>query len=73
MMEQNLRVIGVPGAEAQVAPVALVDPNVKPADFFTSVRDDSGLMIEPEKDEYAFAHLTFQQYLESVHAPDRKT
>jgi energy-coupling factor transporter ATP-binding protein EcfA2 len=69
MMEQNLRVIGIPTAEAQIAPVlALVDPNVKPADFFTSVRDDSGLMIEPEKDEYAFAHLTFQEYLASVHA-----
>ena len=40
-----------------------MNPNVKPVDFFTSVRDDSGLMIEPEKDEYAFAHLTLQQYL----------
>jgi predicted NACHT family NTPase len=50
MMEQNLRVIGIPGAEAQIAPVlALVDPNVKLADFFTSVREDSGLMIEREK------------------------
>jgi hypothetical protein len=39
--------------------------HMKPADFFTGVRDDSDLMIEPEKDEYAFAHLTFQEYLAS--------
>lgn len=69
MMEQKLRVISSAAAESIIAPVlALVDPNLTPARFLESVRDDSGLMIEQEKSEFAFAHLTFQEYLGSVHA-----
>lgn len=69
MMEHKLRVIQASSAEPVIAPVlSQVDPNLAPAKFLASVRDDSGLIIEQETGQVAFAHLTFQEYLASVHA-----
>jgi len=69
MMIEKRRVIAVSEAETLIAPVLTqVGPNVVADKFLESVRDDSGLMIEQEKGQYAFAHLTFQEYLASSHA-----
>jgi hypothetical protein len=69
MMQNKLRVTEASSVEPIIAPVlSQVDPNLAPAKFLESVRDDSGLIIEQENGQIAFAHLTFQEYLASVHA-----
>jgi hypothetical protein len=41
-----------------------------PRDFLDEV-GNNGLLIEQEKGRYAFAHLTFQEYLAAAHIQDR--
>jgi hypothetical protein len=46
-----------------------VKQGVTPGDFLASVENDSSLLLEKEAgDIYAFAHLTFQEYLAACHA-----
>ena len=40
--------------------------NVTPGDFLAEARAD-GLLIERDRDRFAFAHKTFQEYLAAVH------
>lgn len=47
-------------------PLASVSPQVTDAQFFESVENTSGLLIEPESGKYSFSHLTFQEYLASL-------
>jgi NACHT domain len=42
----------------------------KAQDFLDDV-GNNGLLIEREKDQYAFAHLTFQEYLAAAHIQDK--
>lgn len=72
MMVSNLRVIPSSDAEkAMSQALSLVDPGIKTEQFLANVRDDSGLVIEQESGRYAFAHLTFQEYLASTHAKSK--
>ena len=56
----------VPAAEAEqfVRPaLSRVSRKWNPSEFLRSVEETSGLLIEKEREVYAFAHLTFQEYL----------
>src|SRR5205085_2107446 len=59
-------------AEADAAQVIAstleqVMPNSQPQAFLNMVEDSSGLLAQKENGIYGFAHLTFQEYLASVH------
>lgn len=41
--------------------------------FLERIKNQSGLLLEAEKDEYAFAHLTFQEFLAASYILDDKT
>jgi predicted NACHT family NTPase len=51
-------------------PLSRVAPDVSPEIFLRRVEESSGLLLERERGVYAFAHLTFQEYLSSVHIRD---
>src|SRR5207247_2617488 len=44
-------------------PLARVNPSLDGADFLKMIENSSGLLLEHENGVYAFAHLTFQEYL----------
>jgi hypothetical protein len=73
MMSKRLREITVAEAETVVAPVLnRVSPTTSATDFLKMVEDTSGLLLEKESGEYAFAHKTFQEYLTAVHCRDQR-
>jgi hypothetical protein len=73
MMENRQREINVAKAAWVIKPVLLaVDRTFEPAPFLKSIEQNSGLLVEQESGEYAFAHLTFQEYLASSHAQDQQ-
>ncbi len=68
MMCRNVREIKASDAANIISePLKLVSPTAEPIAFFKSIEDSSGLVVEHELGEYAFAHLTFQEYLASLH------
>lgn len=45
---------------------------VTPEAFLLSVEESSGLLVEKERGVYAFAHLTFQEFLAAEHIRDER-
>ena len=43
--------------------IVLIAPDMSASDFLINVEQVSGLLVEREREVYAFAHLTFQEYL----------
>jgi predicted NACHT family NTPase len=48
-------------------PLSAVSPKTLGDQFLIDVENTSGLLIEFENGSYSFSHLTFQEYLASVH------
>ncbi|MGV9453664.1 NACHT domain-containing protein [Streptomyces sp. NPDC003635] len=64
MMEHRVRDIGRYEACSLISePLSRVAPDVPPTEFLKHVEQSSGLLLEQERDAYAFAHLTFQEFL----------
>lgn len=49
-----------------------VMPNSSPSTFLQMVEDSSGLLVQKENAIYGFVHLTFQEYLASLHIREEK-
>lgn len=45
----------------------LVAPAAEPLKFLQTIEDSSALLVQKEDGVYGFAHLTFQEYLASLH------
>jgi lipopolysaccharide/colanic/teichoic acid biosynthesis glycosyltransferase/energy-coupling factor transporter ATP-binding protein EcfA2 len=68
MMVRELREIPEQTASEIIGPVlAEVHPELAPLNFLAGVEDSSGLFSQREAGVYSFAHLTFQEYLCSLH------
>lgn len=48
-------------------PLRDVSLDTLPEEFLSMIQRRSGLIVEHEKDQYGFAHLTFQEYLAAEH------
>ena len=72
LMETERRELPLTKALAVIAgptgPLARVSPQKDGEDFLKEMEASTGLVLELEKGVYGFAHLTFQEYLASVHA-----
>ncbi|WP_051366770.1 NACHT domain-containing protein [Hamadaea tsunoensis] len=74
MMEARIRVIPREDAWAVVAPLLRrVGHEGGGLAFLTEIGQTSGLVLERDQDLYAFAHLTFQEYLAAVHVRETGT
>jgi lipopolysaccharide/colanic/teichoic acid biosynthesis glycosyltransferase/RecA/RadA recombinase len=72
MMIEQVTEVGEADAARWIAPrLARVSGTLAPADFLRGVEDSAGLLIEKERGVYAFAHLTFQEYLAADHIRER--
>lgn len=72
MMVQEIREIGANDAESIIRdPLASVSPDIAAKDFLKGIENQSGLLIERENSVYSFSHLTFQEYLASVHVKEQ--
>jgi predicted NACHT family NTPase len=68
MMEKQARVIDCAEAlRIMSKPLAAVSPKTSGEEFLKDVENTSGLLVEFESGRYSFSHLTFQEYLASVH------
>ena len=73
MMLSRRREIKTVDASEAIGPVLeRVGAANSPSDFLADTHNNSGLLIERENGVYAFAHLTFQEYLAAVHIQHRK-
>jgi predicted NACHT family NTPase len=73
MMEREIRVIDRNTALQIIKePLSAVNPEIIGGQFLEDVEDTSGLLIEFENGEYSFSHLTFQEYMASVHVIDAR-
>lgn len=73
MMEKESRVIDLKSALQIIsAPLSAVSPGTSGEDFLEDVENSSGLLVEFESGEYSFSHLTFQEYMASVHTIDAR-
>lgn len=52
--------------------LAAADPYFQISKFIEAVRDQSGLLVEPEEGVFKFAHKTFQEYLASSYIVHNK-
>src|SRR6266566_434716 len=72
MMEGDQRDIIEQRAEEIIMPVLQeVSATLTPHDFLRGVERDCGILLEREQGLYAFAHLTFQEYLAAVHIREK--
>jgi energy-coupling factor transporter ATP-binding protein EcfA2 len=68
MMSQRQRLLPIEEARSAIAnQLAQVDPRADPDGFLKDIENASGLLVEREQGQYAFSHLTFQEYLASAH------
>ncbi len=68
MMRRSIREISTDAAIKIIAePLRKVSLDADPATFLKAIENSSGLLLERENNEFAFAHLTFQEFLASVH------
>lgn len=68
MMRQERRQMSREAAlEIITDPLALVNPMIDAETFLRVIERSSGLLLEQERGQYSFAHLTFQEYLAAVH------
>jgi lipopolysaccharide/colanic/teichoic acid biosynthesis glycosyltransferase len=73
MMVRELREIPEQEACEIIGPVlAEVHPELAPLNFLAGVEDSSGLFSQREAGVYSFAHLTFQEYLCSLHIKEER-
>jgi hypothetical protein len=73
MMCREVREIKTLEAAELVAPVLrLVMQNCEPETFLRMIEDSSALLVQKESGVYGFAHLTFQEYLASLHIKEEK-
>lgn len=73
MMEKEIRVIDRKIAlQIIAAPLSAVSPDTNGEQFLEDVENSSGLLVEFESGEYSFSHLTFQEYVASVHIIDTR-
>jgi energy-coupling factor transporter ATP-binding protein EcfA2 len=73
MMCNRIREIPKDQAVQTITPsLQLVTPGGDPELFLQMVEDSSGLLIQRENGIYGFAHLTFQEYLSSIHIKEEK-
>jgi energy-coupling factor transporter ATP-binding protein EcfA2 len=74
MMVHELRVIPKQQALQVIRDeLASTGSKMRGEDFLKNIENQSGLLIEQENDQYAFVHLTFQEYLASVHIAEDRT
>jgi hypothetical protein len=72
MMELGRRDIStVTAVEIIAESVQRVSRTLSAADFLRRVEESSGLLLERERGTYAFAHLTFQEYLAACQVRDK--
>ena len=62
MVQQNLSTISEAHLLEQLAP-GLGEEAISPAGFLKQITEVSELLVERERQEYEFAHLSFQEYL----------
>jgi hypothetical protein len=73
MMCREVREIKTPEAAELIASVLkLVMPNGEAIEFLRMIEDASALLVQKENGVYGFAHLTFQEYLASLHIKEEK-
>lgn len=75
MMERRIRDIGAQEAISVISvPLELVAAAaIDGLDFLKDLQASSGLLLERESNRWSFAHLTFQEYLTSVHWLEERT
>lgn len=67
MMVEQIREIGIEEALTVIKePLHRAAPQIDGAVFLKQIEQESGLLLERERGEYSFAHLTFQEYLASA-------
>jgi energy-coupling factor transporter ATP-binding protein EcfA2 len=68
MMQQEIQEIRQHAAQAKIRePLQRVQPGLNPALFLQEIEQDSGLLLQRKRGVYAFAHVTFQEYLAAMH------
>ena len=73
MMSENLRAISKSAAYEIIRDdLSMTGAKISEKEFLQRIEEQSGLIIEVEHDQLAFAHLTFQEYLASVHVKENK-
>jgi energy-coupling factor transporter ATP-binding protein EcfA2 len=73
MMRREVREIVAAEAAAIIADaLRLVAPASEPLVFLQTVENSSALLLQREGGVYGFAHLTFQEYLASVHIKEER-
>ena len=73
MMVREIREISIADAVTIVKePLKRIDARIKPEQFLQGIATESGLLAQRENRTYAFAHLTFQEYLAAAYAHEHK-
>jgi len=73
MMVEQQREIALDEAVRTIeATLSRVSPRIVGESFLKMIENTSGLLVEQENGVYSFAHLTFQEYLASVHAREAR-
>ncbi|MDX9990863.1 MAG: NACHT domain-containing protein [Anaerolineales bacterium] len=67
MVRETREIATVSAVTTVIEPLSSVSPKTKPDEFLTDVENSSGLLVEMESGKYSFSHLTFQEYLASLH------